>query len=261
MRIYIFECNDETQGECFERNLFGSNSKWPTQVKQGDICLLYNYSRGSEHMIYGVYKAISNGIHKIVPEAWRGRYPFQVRVALASKEMVAVKRRSIEKFIVANGRVKNVLTDSYAQDVFQFYASSYSATQEKAKEIKLVYEDYRDKFPAEYRCTDGHRVRSKSEQLIDEWLFKHHISHGYEELPNLPERLIPDFTLHFPDIQPVFIEFWGLLNNPNYNYQRFRKCEAYVRHGCRLIELYEDNIKNLDFVMREKLKVFGGNLY
>ena len=70
MHIYVFECNDSTQGECLERNLLGSNKPWPTRVKRGDFCLLYNYSRGSEHMIYGIYKATCDGAPKLVSEAW-----------------------------------------------------------------------------------------------------------------------------------------------------------------------------------------------
>jgi hypothetical protein len=211
-------------------------------------------------MIYGIYKATCDGAHNIVPEAWGRCFPYQVRVALSSKERVAVPRNRIANLLVAGGRVMNKLVGNRAQDVYQFYASDYAAVQETAADNVRLYEDYRSRYPAEYRCTDGHMVRSKSEQLIDEWLYRNRIAHGYEELPNLPERIIPDFTLHFSGASPIFIEFWGLLGDPYYNRQRFRKCEAYVRHGCRLIELYEDNIKNLDFVLREQLKRLGVTL-
>ena len=138
-----------------------------------------------------------------------GGYPYQIRVALSSKELVAIPRRSLEKLVVGDGRVVNILTGGRAQDVYQFYASSYTAVQERAVDNTKLYEDYRNRYPAEYRCTDGHPVRSKSEQLIDEWLYRHHIAHGYEELPNLPERLIPDFTLHFPDAPPILLNSGG----------------------------------------------------
>ena len=42
--------------------------------------------------------------------------------------------------------------------------------------------DYRKKWPATYRCEDGHYVRSKNEQLVDNWLYHHNICHAYELL-------------------------------------------------------------------------------
>ena len=72
MVIWIFECEDVTQPECWQRNLFGAGKSWPTGVRSGDLCLLYNYTRGGEHRIYGVYRAVSNGARNIVPEAWEG---------------------------------------------------------------------------------------------------------------------------------------------------------------------------------------------
>ena len=82
MNIWIFECNDSTQIQCWERNLFGSKAKWPLNVKNGEYCLLYNYSQGTEHLIYGVYKAILNGGRNIISNAWDGEYPYQARVSL-----------------------------------------------------------------------------------------------------------------------------------------------------------------------------------
>jgi len=37
------------------------------------------------------------------------------------------------------------------------------------------------------------------------------VYHEYERLANLPEALIPDFTLYAADGRPVFVEFWGLI--------------------------------------------------
>ena len=40
--------------------------------------------------------------------------------------------------------------------------------------------DFREKFPAKYRATDGHLVRSRAEMLIDNWLYMSGIVHAVE---------------------------------------------------------------------------------
>ena len=39
MKLRIFVCDLETEGECFERNLFGNNKR-SMNVISGDYCLL-----------------------------------------------------------------------------------------------------------------------------------------------------------------------------------------------------------------------------
>ena len=254
MNIWIFECNELTQLECWERNLFGSNSKWPLNVKNGEYCLLYNYSQGSEHLVYGVYKTTSNGSRSIVQEAWGGEFPYQVRVGLVSKEKIAIPRFNLRKIIV-NQETKRVMNKIYgdkAQDLLQYYAFIVSG-REKTKEELQIIEDYRLKFPRDCKCIDGHEVRSLSEQTIDNWLSSNKIYHEYERLLNIPERMVPDFTVYRPDGSAVYIEFWGL-DSPEYQERRLKKSEIYFKHGFSVIELYPDDVKNIDFNLREKLR-------
>lgn len=42
--------------------------------------------------------------------------------------------------------------------------------------------DFRQKWKSPYRCDDGHYVRSKNEQLVDNWLYNHQICHAHEVL-------------------------------------------------------------------------------
>ncbi|MGC8830689.1 MAG: hypothetical protein ACP5TE_13030 [Verrucomicrobiia bacterium] len=257
IKLFIFECNDETEAECFERGLFGSKSKWPLYVHKGDFCFLYNYY-GRKQLIYGVYQAICDGAANIVNEAWGGRYPFQVRIEQCSKERISVPRYNIEH-IVTNpdtGRVNNILKGDLAQNLIQFFAGGYTFSRISGEKLADIEEDIRQKYPRKYHCTDGHDVRSLSEQSIDDWLSSHQVYHEYERLTNIPEYLIPDFTVYSRDKSPVFIEFWGMLDNPLYLKRRELKCNAYLKHQCKLIELYTDDLKNLDFSLRNKLKKF-----
>src|SRR5947208_725733 len=116
--IYIFECNDETEGECFERGLFGTKAAWPLQrVHTGDTCFLFNFY-GRRKLIYGVYAATCDAALNIVPDAWAGRFPKQIRVKQCSRERVAVPRDNIEPIVTdpSTGRVRNVLFGNPAQE-------------------------------------------------------------------------------------------------------------------------------------------------
>ena len=80
MRGHIFACTSKTEKECLERLLFASNKIYENkvmQVKKGDLLFLFNIDNAP---LYGVFKALSDGAKNIVPEAWNGNYPYQVRV-------------------------------------------------------------------------------------------------------------------------------------------------------------------------------------
>ncbi len=261
MIIWIFECNDETQFECFAIDLFGAKARWPMEVRRNDTCLLYNYTQGGEHSIFGVFRAISYGSLAMEPKAWGGSYPFQVRVKLVSKERMAVPRFNIKRLITTvtprGPRVRHKVFGDDAQELLQFYAASYTRGVERGEELRLLDDDFRLQYPRRHLCVDGHQVRSLSEQAIDDWFSRNHVYHEYERLANIPEQMIPDFTVYTLDHRPVFIEFWGLLDDPVYKNRRLKKSEAYHRHRCKLIEIYPDDLKNLDFTLSKKLRDFG----
>jgi hypothetical protein len=253
--IYIFECSDTTQFECFERNLFGAKAPWPLSVRTGDLCLLFNYY-GHDKLIYGVFEATCDGKRDIEPDAWGGSYPCQVRVRLCSRERITVPRANIGRFVTSPEtlRVRNKIFGTPADELLQYFAGGYSRGVEAGRQMDGIEEDFRRRYPRQFHCSDGHDVRSLSEQAIDEWMSTHQVYHEYERLTNVPERLIPDFTVYSADKRPVFIEFWGMLDDPAYQQRRLRKCEAYHKHRCALIELYQDDLRNLDFSLRKKLQ-------
>lgn len=108
--------------------------------------------------------------------------------------------------------------------------------------------DYRKKWPANYRCEDGHYVRSKSEMLIDNWLYSHGICHAYEKAVfsnSRSDQYICDFYVPSYDL---YIEFWGLDSPLNSQYQekKYVKTNFYKVNNYRLIELSDDEIMLLD---------------
>jgi len=257
-KFWIFVCNDDTQFECWERKLFGVNRAYPLKVRKGDFCLLYNYSSAGEHLIHGIYQAVSNGGKNIEPTAWGGKYPFQVRVKLNSIEHMSIPKYNIRDIVCdETGRVKELILGQKAHQLLEYFSCRWIKVDETGIKMHEVDEDYRRKYPRDFHCSDGHDVRSLSEQTIDEWLSNHLVYHEYERLTNIPENLIPDFTVYDREQRPVFIEFWGKIDDPIYLRRRKQKSEIYYKHKCRLIEIDPSNIKNLDFFMREALKRYN----
>jgi len=118
---------------------------------------------------------------------------------------------------------------------------------------------FRDKFrPTEYRTFDGHYVRSKSEMIIDNYLYRNNIAHAYERRLPVEEEIYSDF--YIPS-RNVYIEYWGLKDEPKYTERKKFKQEIYKKYNFNLIELTDDDIKNLDDILPQKLLKFGVTIY
>jgi hypothetical protein len=113
---------------------------------------------------------------------------------------------------------------------------------------------FREKFRAQHRTTDGHWVRSKAEMLIDNWLYMAGIVHAYERRLPIEEEVYSDFYI---PAGKVYIEYWGRENDAKYLARRKAKQELYRRYGLNLIELTDEQIKNLDDELPKLLVKFG----
>ena len=130
-----------------------------------------------------------------------------------------------------------------------------STTQQDYTQVKNVVEvEFRKKYPANYRATDGHYVRSKGEMSIDNWLYYSKVIHAYERKLPIEEDLISDFYIPSGN---VYIEYWGMSNDPIYATRKRKKLEIYRRYNYRLIELKDKEIENLDDVLPRRLLEYG----
>ena len=132
-------------------------------------------------------------------------------------------------------------------------------TTRAAKSDWTKPDDFRTKFPANFRTQDGHMVRSRAEVLIDNWLYMQGIVHAYERRLPIEEDCYCDFYL--PGSKGVYIEFWGMESDPQLG-QRYRdrmamKQAIYAKHELRLIELGDAEIERLDDVLQKMLLRFG----
>ncbi|MBE2189001.1 MAG: glycerol kinase [Candidatus Kapabacteria bacterium] len=121
-------------------------------------------------------------------------------------------------------------------------------------------EDFRKKYPAEYRTKDGHYVRSKAELTIDDSLYLWGIAHAYEKkLPNTTENVYSDFHIPSGNGRPkaVYIEYWGMENDEKYNQRKSRKIEIYNELGLNLIQLNDADIKNIEDSLQKYLLQHG----
>lgn len=91
---------------------------------------------------------------------------------------------------------------------------------------------------AELRCDDGHRVRSRPERVIDDWLHAAGILHEWE--PRL-KGMRPDWR-----VGDVYVEFWGLKDQQGYEARRAEKLALYEARGLKLVEIVPDDLENLE---------------
>lgn len=127
------------------------------------------------------------------------------------------------------------------------------------KEITILDDSYEGKFT----CTDGHIVKSKSEMIIDNWLFDHNIPHAYEKKLPIDENenhdLHPDFCLpgYGNDTDDIYIEYWGY-NEKNIEYTKSKnyKMNIYKDLKITLICLEEKDIMDISASLSRKLKFY-----
>lgn len=88
------------------------------------------------------------------------------------------------------------------------------------------------------RCLDGHKARSTEERVIDDWLHKHGILHERE--PKL-KGMRPDWR-----VGDLYIEYWGLAGQQGYEERRLEKLAMYKRRRLKLVELFPEDLADLD---------------
>ena len=107
--------------------------------------------------------------------------------------------------------------------------------------------DFRNKFPANLRTKDGHLVRSRAEVIIDNALYDYGLAHAYERKLPIEEDVYSDFYIPSKNGgKAVYIEFWGLENDPKYSERKKVKKEIYHKYDLNLIEIADKHIENLD---------------
>lgn len=118
----------------------------------------------------------------------------------------------------------------------QSLLSSYFAPQ--SEELALWAAESYETNPTHlehllFKCSSGHMVRSKSEEVIDMLLFFKKIPFRYEAPLTLGyTTLYPDFTIRHPKTGEFYYwEHFGLIDDPQYARNAYSKMELYTSHG------------------------------
>jgi hypothetical protein len=154
--------------------------------------------------------------------------------------------------ILENKSLKNAFVDNNNEKEAQ-------VTPIKTEESNTnTSNNFREKFEAKHRTKDGHFVRSRAEVIIDNTLYDYELVHAYEKKLPIEEEVYTDFYL--PKAK-VYIEYWGLENDPKYLERKKKKLEIYQKYDLKLIELNDEDIQNLDDHLPKKLLKFGIKVY
>ena len=102
--------------DCMEKQLFGSDKPWPLEIRTGDYMLLHHYEIGG---LLALWQAICNGGKNLVPKAWGGKFPYQVRVRLVISKVTDVPKKVLTNLgtDAAVGRFDNCVDEELAEDL------------------------------------------------------------------------------------------------------------------------------------------------
>ncbi|RZK10801.1 MAG: glycerol kinase [Flavobacterium sp.] len=160
--------------------------------------------------------------------------------------------------ILHNKNLITVFNDSHASEKQHRRVESEDEYRRETSVEAKSNIDFRDKFPPTHRTKDGHMARSRAEVIIDNALYDYKLAHAYERKLPIEENLYSDF---FIPSENVYIEYWGLENDPKYLERKKAKLDIYRKYDFKLIELTDDDISNLDDHLPKKLLKFGIKVY
>jgi hypothetical protein len=79
-RGFLFACTNKSQAECLNNLVFATEKAYGPvviRIKKGDVLFLNNIETD---VLYGAFRAISDGDFNLEPKAFNGRYNYQVKV-------------------------------------------------------------------------------------------------------------------------------------------------------------------------------------
>ena len=118
------------------------------------------------------------------------------------------------------------------------------------RDCSLVHRsrDFRRDLPPEYRAKDGHLLRSSGEVSIDNWFYDNRIEHEVERRVPVGREMYCDWFLPRGEI---YVEYWGLIHEDGYRERRREKEREYRQAGLRLISIEQEDMRNLDEILRQ----------
>lgn len=206
-----------------------------------------------------------NKVQNYIPKKNR---PFAEKLAL--KKLLSIQlsnllheKKALEayfKYHVETDKKLQALSmdDSGYKELLKNY---YKPTSQELQEWMSTSYEQNPAFPEQliHKGVSGNLLRSKSETIIDMFLYYNHLPYRYEaELVLGHVTFYPDFTIRHPKTGEIFYwEHFGLMDDPSYYQKAFSKLQLYASHGIipsiNLITTYETQTNPLSADMVEKI--------
>ena len=134
--------------------------------------------------------------------------------------------------------------------VFLIILVNYILYQKRQYNIK---NSPKSTYPNSFKCLDGHKVRSKGELIIDNYLYLSGLKHDYEK------KLITNFGIIVPDWYlpslDVYIEYWGF-SGERYERRKKEKLNFYERAKLTVISIENSMFDDIYLNLRKMLSNF-----
>lgn len=197
------------------------------------------------------------------------------------------KKRKFAEQLAAKKYISHLIDDLLREKkAIDFYLRHHNSTVSRSEQMLLNSPEYKEllspyfkplsqelsdwstqpfqtnpKYPEQliHKTLSGNFVRSKSEVMIDMFLYKYKIPFRYEAPLQLGDTLFyPDFTIRHPETGKFFYwEHFGLVDDYTYCQNMISKLKSYTSHGIfpsiQLITTYETKDVPLSAEMVEKI--------
>ncbi len=250
----LTKLGEEQGGKYINHAKFGRYIAWPENIDIPDKTLTQGKEFLNSTGLGKKYNLSARKINMMLSEiGWIEKYLKGWTITALGTKNGGIQKENLQSGIPSVEWPSTVFNNSAFIAVIQEVKGE--ASNDVTEKIeKSKQSDFRTKFEAKHRATDGHFVRSKAEMLIDNWLYMAEIVHAYERRLPIEEEVYCDFYI---PTGKVYIEFWGLENDPKYTERKKIKKEIYEKYEFKLIELTDEDVFNLDDVLPKMLLRFG----
>lgn len=157
------------------------------------------------------------------------------------------EKDAIEQYLHKHKPIQSELLLNPSSNISGLLAPYFSPSILAHREWMNAPYEFNQKYPEQliHKSSSGHLVRSKSEEMIANFLYLNNIPFRYEcVLPLDGINIYPDFTILHPKTNEIYYwEHFGLMDDPSYIKNTYSKLQLYSSHGfipsIRLITTYE----------------------
>jgi len=248
----LTKLGEKIGGQYIESKKFGRYIAWPESMAKAPTMEKQAETRLTARVLGNNYGLSANKINSIFSElGWIAKYLKGWKITEQGIKQGGIQDEDAKSGIPFVRWPETIVSKKPFLDSIQEMKGESEMTP-----VKKV--EFREKFEAKHRSTDGHFVRSKAEMLIDNWLYMAEIVHAYERKLPIEENVYCDFYI---PTGKVYIEYWGYENDSKYLHRKKEKIAIYEKYGFKLIELNDNDVLNLDDILPRLLLKHGVQSY